>query len=707
MSDASRPYSYFLGSNQLRIPVYQRNYDWKEANCRQLFNDLVELVDSVPRTNEEGEEITARHFLGAVIYNKGSGDSKIVIDGQQRLTTIALFLIALRDAVKNGDVSFSDSGNIGRLNDRLFDSENEYRQTLIPAKSDIDTYNALLKSEGTPDENSRMTSNYHYFYDAITKFCKDRSCSADILYLKLSKFWFMPIELSVGQGDDAQSVFESINTTGMTLKDADRIRNYVMMNRKPKDQERVYTTYWTEVQKNLTNLDISMFFRYYLMASSSKIVKETEVYEKFKEIKPMSKHPGEEANLVLGEIKDYSDIYKKICTDDVSLSIEASRALQYINHLGLTVSYPVIMRLLYEQEKGNVEKEEVEASIIAIENYLVRRTAINAYSTGLNAVFGSLYKNVTILEGDGSFSEKLKYVLLKKEGAVAYPNNDVVEDKLKGRFLYDSKASCRVILSIVNYNNDDSSDVLKRITSEDLTIEHVMPQTLSQEWKDYLGEDWERIYDTLLHKIGNLTLTSYNGKYSNNLYAEKLHVTEDGKKIGLADSDLHLNSIFKTENEWKETQIESRNDWAVSQFIANRPMITTSYIPPKKEETYVDVMYSDLSTLTNTTVYGYSINDERFEAKNAVQAYTQIMIKICDQYHEELKDLEDNKTRGDISNNFRRDETDGYSFIGNGLYLYTATDNIGKFKSLRGTIEKLGIEDWDIKVFYKKKEKAE
>ena len=705
MSDVSRTYGFFLGSNQLVIPVYQRNYDWKEANCRQLFNDLIDLVDSVPRKNGEGEEIVSRHFLGAVIYNKGSNDTRIVIDGQQRLTSIALLLIALRDAVNNGDVSFGDSSNMLRLKDHLYDPNNDYRPTLLPAKSDVDAYNALLRSEKELVETSKMTLNYHYFYDSIVKFCTDRSCNADVLFTKLSKFWFMPIELSVDEGDDAQSVFESINTTGMTLKDADRIRNYVMMNRKPKDQERVYNSYWKSIQNNLVNLDVSMFFRYYLMASSSKIVKESEVYEKFKELKPVSKQSCDESDLVLDEIKDYSKIYKEICTDSVALSIEASRALQYINHLGLTVSYPVIMRLLYEQEKGKVDLEEVESSIISIENFLVRRTATSAYSTGLNSVFGTLYKNVTVLEGEDSFSEKLKYILLKKEGAVAYPNDDVVRDKLKNRSLYDSKASCRVILSIVNHNNDDSSDVLDRINSEDLTIEHVMPQTLDQEWKDYLGEEWERIHETWLHNIGNLTLSAYNGKYSNNQYSEKLHLVDEGKKVGLADSDLFINTKFKTELEWKEKQIQERNNWAVQQFISNRPMLATSYVPPMKEETFVDIMYSDLNTLTSTVVYAYSINDVRYDSKNAVDAYVKIMTKICDLYHEELSLMEASKAKGDVSYFFGREENEDYSSIGHGLFLYTSTGNISKFRTLKGVIEKLGIEDWDVKVFYKKKDR--
>ncbi len=702
MSDVSRTYNFFLGSNQLVIPVYQRNYDWKEANCRQLFNDLVDLIDSKPRKNADGDDIVSRHFLGAVIYNKGTNDTRIVIDGQQRLTTIALFLIALRDAVENGDVSFADGSNMQRLKDHLYDPSNDYRPTLIPARSDIKAYNALLNSEEYI-ETSKMTSNYHFFYDSIIRFCNDRSCNADILFTKLNKFWFMPIELSVDEGDDAQSVFESINTTGMTLKDADRIRNYVMMNRRPKDQDRIYSIYWETIQTNLANLDVSMFFRYYLMASSSKIVKESEVYEKFKELKSVTKNSGDEGDSVLKEIKDYSKIYKDICLNTAALSIEASRSLLYINHLGLTISYPVIMRLIYEQQLGNVDSIDVNESIIAIENYLVRRTAIHAYSTGLNSVFGSLYKNVSMLEGDGSFTEKLKYVLLKKEGAVAYPNDEVVRDNLGNMPLYDSKASCRVILSIVNRNNDDSSDVLPRINSDDLTIEHVMPQTLDSEWKDYLGEDWERIHETWLHKIGNLTLSAYNGKYSNSQYAEKLHLLEDGKKVGLADSDLFLNVKFKTETEWKEEQIRDRTNWAVDQFISNRPMLITSYTPPVKEETYVDIMYGDLTALSGTAVYAYSINDNRFDSKNAVDAYVKIMTEICNIYHEELSSMEETKARGDVSYFFGKDENDDYTSIGHGLFLYTSTGNINKFKTLRGVINKLGIDDWDVKVFYKKR----
>ena len=704
MSDVSRTYNFFLGSNQLVIPVYQRNYDWKESNCRQLFNDLVDLIDSKPRQNADGENIVSRHFLGAVIYNKGTNDTRIVIDGQQRLTTIALFLIALRDAVDNGDVSFADNSNKQRLKDRLYDPSNDYRPTLIPAKSDIKAYYALLNSEEFI-ETSKMTLNYHFFYDSIVRFCNDRSCNADILFTKLDKFWFMPIELSVDEGDDAQSVFESINTTGMTLKDADRIRNYVMMNRRPKDQDKIYNTYWEAIQTNLTNLDVSMFFRYYLMASSSNIVKESEVYEKFKELKSVTKNSGDEGDLVLKEIRDYSKIYKDICLNTAPLSIEASRSLLYINHLGLTISYPVIMRLMYEQQQGNVESIDVDQSIIVIENYLVRRTAIHAYSTGLNSVFGTLYKNASMLEGSGSFTEKLKYVLLKKEGAVAYPNDEVVRDNLGNMPLYDSKASCRVILSIVNRNNDDSSDVLARINSDDLTIEHVMPQTLDPKWKDYLGEDWERIHETWLHKIGNLTLSAYNGKYSNNQYGEKLHLLEDGKKVGLADSDLFLNTKFKTETEWKEKQIMERNAWAVDQFISNRPMLITSYVPPVKEETFVDIMYGDLNVLTRAVVYAFSINDNRYDSKSAVDAYVRIMTEICDTYHEELSSMEETKTRGDGSYFFGREEHEDYSPIGHGLYLYTDTDNISKFKTLKGVIDKLGIDDWDVKVFYKKKDR--
>ena len=569
--DAQPLIKFFDGSDKrFIIPLYQRNYDWKEDNCEQLFQDLLKMHHSNRKS----------HFFGSIVSSIQAGtEDRFIIDGQQRITTVSLLLIAMVNAFKVGDIQATD----GKLVDKIFKrylvdeyQEDERKVKLKPIKKDMDAFDALLyKPKEQYLKGSNVTRNYEFFYDKIVK----SGLTMDELFETIKKLEVINIKLD--EDDDPQLIFESLNSTGLDLSEADKIRNYLLMSLAPAEQDDLYTRYWNPIEES-TKYDPSSFVRDYLTMKQGKIGRIDKIYFIFKEYAENERIGRAE---LLEEMHHYAKIYSQI--DNANMGTEKiNRKLNQVRTLDSTVAYPFYMAFFDYAEKNGLSDEEKYRVLDIVEAYWARRIICNLPSNALNKVFATLHRDVLnnmnkAVEGTNpTYTEVLIYLLLKKGRSSVFPKDDEVKEDFATRQVYKMPANLRMFIleRMENRDSKECHDVVKQLTEKTISIEHIMPQTLSDKWKDALGEEWERIHQQYLHTMANLTLTGYNSQYSNLAFLEK----RDMEK-GFNDSAFRLNNYVKSCNQWTEVEMKQRQHDLLEVFMRLWPMPSTTFEPAKRE----------------------------------------------------------------------------------------------------------------------------
>ena len=553
--DAQPLIKFFDGSDKrFIIPLYQRNYDWKEDNCEQLFQDLLKMHHSDRKS----------HFFGSIVSSIQSGtEDRFIIDGQQRITTVSLLLIAMVNAFKVGDIQATD----GKLVDKIFKrylvdeyQEDERKVKLKPIKKDMDAFDALLyKPKEQYLKGSNVTRNYEFFYDKIVK----SGLTMDELFETIKKLEVINIKLD--EDDDPQLIFESLNSTGLDLSEADKIRNYLLMSLAPAEQDDLYTRYWNPIEES-TKYDPSSFVRDYLTMKQGKIGRIDKIYFIFKEYAENERIGRAE---LLEEMHHYAKIYSQI--DNANMGTEKiNRKLNQVRTLDSTVAYPFYMAFFDYAEKNGLSDEEKYRVLDIVEAYWARRIICNLPSNALNKVFATLHRDVLnnmnkAVEGTNpTYTDVLIYLLLKKGRSSVFPKDDEVKEDFATRQVYKMPANLRMFIleRMENRDSKECHDVVKQLTEKTISIEHIMPQTLSEKWKDALGEEWERIHQQYLHTMANLTLTGYNSQYSNLAFLEK----RDMEK-GFNDSAFRLNNYVKSCDQWTEVEMKQRQHDLLEVFM--------------------------------------------------------------------------------------------------------------------------------------------
>ena len=569
--DAQPLIKFFDGSDKrFIIPLYQRNYDWKEDNCEQLFQDLLKMHHSDRKS----------HFFGSIVSSIQSGtEDRFIIDGQQRITTVSLLLIAMVNAFKVGDIQATD----GKLVDKIFKrylvdeyQEDERKVKLKPIKKDMDAFDALLyKPKEQYLKGSNVTRNYEFFYDKIVK----SGLTMDELFETIKKLEVINIKLD--EDDDPQLIFESLNSTGLDLSEADKIRNYLLMSLAPAEQDDLYTRYWNPIEES-TKYDPSSFVRDYLTMKQGKIGRIDKIYFIFKEYAENERIGRAE---LLKEMHHYAKIYSQI--DNANMGTEKiNRKLNQVRTLDSTVAYPFYMAFFDYAEKNGLSDEEKYRVLDIVEAYWARRIICNLPSNALNKVFATLHRDVLnnmnkAVEGTNpTYTDVLIYLLLKKGRSSVFPKDDEVKEDFATRQVYKMPANLRMFIleRMENRDSKECHDVVKQLTEKTISIEHIMPQTLSEKWKDALGEEWERIHQQYLHTMANLTLTGYNSQYSNLAFLEK----RDMEK-GFNDSAFRLNNYVKSCDQWTEVEMKQRQHDLLEVFMRLWPMPSTTFEPAKRE----------------------------------------------------------------------------------------------------------------------------
>ncbi len=532
-------------TNQLVIPIYQRVYSWEKEQCKELWDDIIKIG---------GDDKMDGHFIGSILYVldgfKHSDNTLLIIDGQQRLTTITLLLTALRnhlsDEVKRKEIEDHYLINSGKDGDKKF--------KLILSEPDRDTLLSLIdENRRKPSEPSlKIVENFKLFEEWIRK----NTDKLETIFKGLEKLMIVWIALKK-EKDDPQLIFESMNSKGIELTQTDLIRNYIIMETEVEKQEDFYNQYWRAMEEDFKQSKkqsekqskredlFNKFVRHYLTIKTGNIPNIKKVYVALKDYQQKE---GIGIEDLLKDLQKYCGYFCQIAfkkEDDKDLN----KALGFLVDLEMDVIYPLLLELYSDYKDGVLSKQDFIPIIYLTESYLCRRAVYRPGSGGLNKVFASFTKKIN----KDQYRESIKAHFLSLEKTTGkFPKDSEFRDSLITIDFYKFKKNKYFLERLENFDTKEPVDTQK------CNIEHIMPQTLTPKWQRDLGENFQAIHDKYLHTIGNLTLTGYNQEYSNNSFQEK----RDMKK-GFKQSPLRLNQSLKDLESFGEKEIEKRaNDLA-------------------------------------------------------------------------------------------------------------------------------------------------
>lgn len=544
------------GVKQFIIPVYQRKFAWNPDERKTKAMTVVKMWDDISELLDAEEKET--HFFGSIVTMPiSSGASEvtkyIVIDGQQRLISSSLLLAAIREVAK--ELKFDDSSPYihfvekleeGFLFNRLREGDENYK--IVPTKNDRDLYFRIMKNRDITDPYDKLVRAYRYFLTQVKQNSKELKSPNDIgKYLEALQNTLLNrlriVDVKLEPEDDPHDVFESLNYTGIPLSNWDLVRNYILMHYKdPKIQEEKYTNIISIIEENIEN-DSEDFLRHFI-GMNGKVTTSRNIYNSFKSLLPESKISNgiDEWDNKLDELYRVSKIYSNLID---SKEIEDTRIRNLVNfttnRLKITTHFPLLMKLFVLFQDGTIDKEQIESSFKIIASYLLRRTTTNG-SQGLNKFFPSIVVSlnndpVTVLHE--SFSS----------GYYAAPDDRRFESYLSQG---DVGSNDREIIKYLLFKLEQSYNK-ESPSLNDIQLEHIMPQTLSEEWKKELGDDWEEIHLVYLNKLGNLTITGYNQELHNFPFSRKKYGAS-----GYENSSIRITKKLAEYEKWGREEIEDR-----------------------------------------------------------------------------------------------------------------------------------------------------
>lgn len=551
------------------IPVYQRKYDWKYENCRQLYDDLKKII--IGGRNS--------HFFGSIVSAVVPNGSKIeyhIIDGQQRLTTITLFLLAIRNLIAQGKVKTDEEKLDEQINQRFLISpwaSEDDKIKLRPVKGDREALIKLFGDEEDYDLGSNLTINYQHFYDMLKK---EEVPIAD-LYEAIGKLEIISITLD--QGDNAQLIFESLNSTGLALTEGDKIRNYVLMGLPAQDQAKYYDKYWAKIEKYTAN-DVSGFVRDYLSIKQQYTPAVSNVYRTFKDYAEFVSLP---INELLTDLLRYARFFEKLLTCKSGLNEQVlDDCLYRLKRLEIVVTRPFLMEVLKLHQDDKLTDADLLRIFLITENYLFRRNICEVPTNALNKIFLNLNKEIISYDNTADdYVSKFIYALLSKKESGRFPDDEEFGLAFSEKQVYKMRGKYKAYLfeRFENYGTIETKDVYTHLDNSVYTIEHIMPQHLTPAWNESLGVNAAEIHETWLHRLANLTLTGYNPKLSNKTFVEK----RDEKEGGYKASGLKMNQKIATKETWGLAELEERSKEIVELAMEIWACPETTFVPLEKE----------------------------------------------------------------------------------------------------------------------------
>lgn len=535
--------------NRFVIPIYQRNYSWSEHQCTQLLNDIVRIGS---------DEKVSSHFIGSIVYVEEAmstvttQEPLLVIDGQQRLTTITLLLSAIRDYIcEKPETIHPNAFTSKKLNNYYLtnpneDGENYYKLTLLEADRDA-LVNIIDGNHKADCESARIENNYKLFYG----FIQNNPDMIGSICHGIEKLVVVDVALDRSK-DNPQLIFESLNSTGLALSQADLIRNYILMSLDVKTQAKLYKNHWRPMERDFGQTSYAThfdpFMRNYLTIKNGEIPNMRDIYTTFKEY-ASKRHVN--INDLIEDLHNFSSHYCAVALGKEK-DIDLKRVFSDLRELRVDVTYPLLLELYNEYKNNRLEKCEFLAVCRLVESYVFRRTICGIPTNSLNKTFAGILKSMD----RSNITESVHAMMALMPSYRRFPTDEEFVHHLKSRDLYNFRNRSYLLRRLENHGKKE------HVMIENYTIEHIMPQNenLSQEWINELGRNWKEVHSTLLHTIGNLTLTGYNSEYSDHSFSYKRNEVKsrDGEQIGFSYSPLLLNKSIANVEKWNDEAILKR-----------------------------------------------------------------------------------------------------------------------------------------------------
>ncbi|NEW28362.1 DUF262 and DUF1524 domain-containing protein [Nocardia cyriacigeorgica] len=533
-------------SNQFIVPIYQRLYSWQEGECAQLWADILRAGST---------ETLGSHFTGSIVYvakdksTNTSAEPDLIIDGQQRVTTVTLILAALAsrlDALPEGDREPSDGFSPKKIRNRFLlndDEDGERQFKLILSQNDKHALIAILQGAEPPsDMSTRVTANYRYFQEKLA----DPDLDLGVVCRGLDKLMVVDVKLERGV-DNPQLVFEAMNSTGKKLSQADLIRNYVLMDLPPKQQEKLYSTYWRPMELEFSGAAESQFdefVRHYLTIKTGEIPRLDDIYEAFKDHAARFTAAEDTIESLVVELRQYA---RRYCA--MALGKEADPRLRQaftdLDQVKADVVYPFLLEVYTDYELGILTSDGVLEIVDLVISYIFRRAVCRIPTNSLNKTFAGFSAAVR----KDRYLDSVKANFLSFRSYRRFPSDAEFIADLTANDLYNFRRRSYFLRKLENHGRKEL------VTIEDYSIEHILPQNehLSADWQAALGEDWQNVQAEYLHTLGNLTLTGYNSEYSDHSFAKKRDM-----EGGFKDSPLRLNRGLGQLETWNADEIQKR-----------------------------------------------------------------------------------------------------------------------------------------------------
>ncbi|WQY60341.1 DUF262 domain-containing protein [Helicobacter pylori] len=611
---------FALTSTIFSIPVYQRNYTWEEKNCEKLLQDIVSISQN-----------KKTHFMGSITYIlRWIDDEKslrklqefVIIDGQQKITTLMLLLKAIETKIRNEEIKKEIDGLLNLSGQKL---------RLKPIKSDKEAFDLVMQNRSHEIQGvSHIRNNYRFFTKELDNYIS-KGYPIEEIYGAFLRLKIVAIGLELGE-DDPQVVFESINATGVQLKGLDLIRNYLMMGENSDNQNRLYNTYWVPLEDWLGEKDLNDFILTYLrIYFEDKLKKEErEVYYALK-AHHRDNFPDDIQGL-MSDMREYGRIYQ-IFLDRDHYFLHRGDPQQLANlrlhikdlvKIKFGVAKPFILRCARDFEEGKLDYEDFCEILQILISYFVRRSVCGDPTAALNKVLYSLYGQLENVSADA-----LKRYLGKSVGQTAFPNDDKIKAAFLVRNAYAANQVCKfILLEIEKLSNAEPP------REENLEVEHFYPKTPTQEWRDMV-EDYFTFEQDYLNNFGNLTLSGQNQKLSNKSYEAKIALMEEY-------SSLHLNDYFiNNTHSWGIEEVKARSGYLADQFCQ---VGLFKDLPKEYREREINKTLDDNLTSHNLQSVRFP-NNERRLAKNAKELVKAVIDYLLENAREAFESYTDEELR--------------------------------------------------------------
>ena len=622
--NAKSVFSIFTENNRFIVPLYQRPYSWKVEQCRQLWDDIVACAIGK----------RAKHFFGSTV-RVPDASGMIVIDGQQRITTISLLMMAIRHILMDGGRSATRGGKTQDwilnefLLERCYPPRMDAKKLLL-VHGDADCYAKLMESPSECGE-SRLKDNFDFFFGQVSSM----PYSVDTLLGAIEKL--IVIDISIDPVDEPQLVFESINSTGLDLTEGDKIRNFILMGLSNEKQTIYYQHYWRPIE-SLTKRDdpdadgVGLFIRDVLTTLRSEIPGLKVIYPEFKRFWLEKTGRGCEVEAALKALLEYARCYDLLLRPEKIGQKNIAAMMCNINRQECLPAYPFLVELFHLWKTGALKEDQIEKCLRTVDAFVLRRLICDLPTNSLNKIFTDLHKAILGLqEGEAArgvpYEELLAFVLESKSGKARFPTDSEFRQCMIERHVYELRTKNRAYLfSRLEHGTSKTAathgvvdPVFNNIADKTYTVEHVMPQTLNNAWRTELGPNADAIHETWLHRLGNLTLTAYNSDMGNGAFASKkgrslAELKADNFGFSCEAHHLFLTEFISQQEHWTAREMLKRSELLANRALEVWPYPKTTFRPPEPTRYTYKLTEKSLRFFIGSKPLGFKFRGEEFTA---------------------------------------------------------------------------------------------